>query len=67
MNDELERKIQAAVNDPRNRGELADADAAGSVGNAGCGDMLRVWVKFKEENGPKVIDKATFQAFGCET
>ena len=29
--------------------------------------MLRVWVKFKEENGRKVIDKATFQAFGCET
>ena len=67
MNDELEKRILAAVNDPRNRGELADADAAGSVGNAGCGDMLRVWVKFKEENGRKVIDKATFQAFGCET
>jgi NifU-like protein involved in Fe-S cluster formation len=37
------------------------------VGNADCGDMLRVWVKFKDENGRKVIDKASFQSFGCET
>lgn len=49
------------------RSELADADAAGNVGNVVVGDMLRVWVKFKEENGRKVIDQATFQAFGCET
>jgi NifU-like protein involved in Fe-S cluster formation len=26
-----------------------------------------MWVKFKEENGRKVIDRATFQSFGCET
>jgi NifU-like protein involved in Fe-S cluster formation len=29
--------------------------------------MLRLWVKFKEEKGKKVIDRATFQSFGCET
>src|SRR5215831_18865735 len=29
--------------------------------------MLRLWVKFKEQNGKKVIDRATFQSFGCET
>src|SRR5207249_10733851 len=39
----------------------------GTVGNAGCGEMLRMWIKFKEQNGKKVIDKATFQSFGCET
>jgi len=37
------------------------------VGNADCGEMLRLWVKFKQENGRKVIDRATFQSFGCET
>src|SRR6185369_15065778 len=36
-------------------------------GNSDCGEMLRLWVKFKEQNGKKVIDKATFQSFGCET
>jgi hypothetical protein len=29
--------------------------------------MLRMWIKFKEENGRKVIDQATFQSFGCDT
>lgn len=52
---------------PQNMGEMAEADSIGTVGNAQCGDMLRVWVKFKEENGRRVIDKASFQSFGCET
>jgi len=29
--------------------------------------MLRLWVKLKDENGRKIIDRATFQSFGCET
>ena len=48
-------------------GEMAGADSIGTVGNADCGEMLRLWVKFKEQNGKKVIDRATFQSFGCET
>src|SRR5205814_10680242 len=48
-------------------GELANADAVGTVGNSDCGEMIRLWVKFKEENGKNVIDRATFQSFGCET
>ena len=48
-------------------GELSGADSVGTVGNSECGEMLRLWVKFKEENGKKVIDRATFQSFGCET
>ena len=30
-------------------GELANADAIGTVGNSDCGEMLRMWVKFKED------------------
>ncbi|HEY8902974.1 MAG TPA: iron-sulfur cluster assembly scaffold protein [Chthoniobacterales bacterium] len=67
MDQDLETRIQAAVQDPKNLGEMTDADAVGTVGSADCGDMLRMWVKFKEENGRKVIDKATFQTFGCQT
>jgi nitrogen fixation NifU-like protein len=29
--------------------------------------MLRMWIKFKQEDGKRVIDRATFQTFGCET
>jgi len=63
----LEDRIRDAVRNPRNRGEMRDADAVGTVGSPDCGDMLRMWVKFREENGRKVIDRASFQTFGCET
>ena len=65
--DNLESKIEEAIKNPRNLGEMKDADAVGTVGNADCGDMLRMWIKFKEENGRKVIDRATFHSFGCQT
>jgi len=67
MNDDLQNRVRQAIANPQNVGELADADAVGTVGNAECGEMLRMWVKFKEERGKKVIDRATFQSFGCET
>ena len=67
MNDDLQKRIAEAMRQPQNLGELADADAVGTVGNADCGEMLRMWVKFKEQNGKKVIERATFQSFGCET
>lgn len=67
MNPELEEKIKKALADPSNVGELPDADSVGTVGNSECGEMLRMWIKFKEDKGKKIIDKATFQSFGCET
>jgi nitrogen fixation NifU-like protein len=67
MNEDLEKRIAEAMRNPQNLGELADADAIGTVGNSDCGEMLRLWVKFKQQNGRQVIDRATFQSFGCET
>jgi nitrogen fixation NifU-like protein len=67
MSDDLQTRIEEAVKNPRNLGEMKDADAVGTVGSADCGDMLRMWVKFKEQDGRKVIDRATFQTFGCQT
>jgi nitrogen fixation NifU-like protein len=46
---------------------MPDADAVGTVGSPDCGDMVRMWLKYKEEGGRRVIDKATFQSFGCQT
>jgi nitrogen fixation NifU-like protein len=67
MSDDLQARIEEAVKNPRNLGEMENADAIGTVGSPDCGDMLRMWIKFKEENGRKVIDRATFQSFGCQT
>ena len=64
---ELQQRIEDAIRDPKNLGEMENADAVGTVGSPDCGDMLRMWVKFKEQDGKKVIDRATFQTFGCET
>src|SRR5215210_6670397 len=68
MENDLQQRIAAAIHNPKNLGEMEGADAVGTVGSADCGDMLRMWVKFKEDaQGRKVIDRATFQTFGCET
>src|SRR4030088_3723678 len=67
MSDDLQTRIEAAVKNPRNLGEMENADAVGTVGSPDCGDMLRMWIKFKEENGRKIIDRASFQSFGCQT
>jgi nitrogen fixation NifU-like protein len=67
MTEDLQKRIQAALANPQNMGEMAGADSIGTVGNADCGEMLRLWVKFKQQDGKRVIDRATFQSFGCET
>jgi nitrogen fixation protein NifU and related proteins len=65
--DNFSNRIDEAIKHPKNLGELDGADAVGTVGNEDCGDMLRMWVKFKEVDGKRVIDRATFQTFGCGT
>src|SRR5271165_84386 len=65
--EDFSNRIEEAIKNPKNLGELDEADAVGTVGSEDCGDMLRMWVKFKEVDGKRVIDKATFQTFGCET
>lgn len=46
---------------PRNVGEISDADGVGQVGNAKCGDIMKMYLKI--ENG--VIIDAKFKTFGC--
>jgi nitrogen fixation protein NifU and related proteins len=65
--DDFESKVGEAMDAPHNQGEMADADAVGTVGSPECGDMMRMWLKFTEKDGKRVIDRASFQAFGCQT
>lgn len=62
-----ETLMREAIANPQNMGEMADADSVGTVGSSDCGDMVRMWLKFTEKDGKKVIDRASFQSFGCQT
>jgi len=67
MNDDLEKRIREALANPRNMGELADADAIGTVGNSECGEMLRMWIKYKQVRGRRVIDQGENRQRGFVT
>lgn len=64
---DFEEKVRDALANPKNQGEMKDADSTGTVGSPDCGDMLRMWLKFTDKDGKKVIDRASFQSFGCQT
>ena len=46
---------------PRNMGEIKDANGVGEVGNAKCGDIMRIYLKI--ENG--IIEDVKFMTYGC--
>lgn len=48
---------------PRNMGDISDADAVGEVGAAACGDIMKISLKVDEQSG-KITD-AKFKTFGC--
>ena len=50
---------------PRNMGEMKDADAIGEVGNPVCGDLMYIYIKVKDKNGTETINDISFQTFGC--
>ncbi|PJA27194.1 MAG: Fe-S cluster assembly scaffold protein NifU [candidate division Zixibacteria bacterium CG_4_9_14_3_um_filter_46_8] len=54
-------KVMDHFTNPRNMGELPDANAIGEVGNPACGDMMRLYLKI--EDG--VIADVKFKTFGC--
>ena len=54
-------KVMDHFENPRNVGEIKDADAVGQVGNAKCGDIMKMYMKI--EDG--VIVDCTFKTFGC--
>ena len=46
---------------PRNVGEIPDADGVGEVGNAKCGDIMKMYLEIKDDR----IEDAKFETFGC--
>lgn len=58
---EYSQKVMDHFMNPRNMGTIEDANASGTVGNAKCGDIMRIDLKI--EDG--IIRDAKFKTFGC--
>lgn len=60
---EYSDKVLDHFSNPRNAGELADANAVGQVGNAVCGDIMKIYMRINDETG--IIEDVKFKTFGC--
>ena len=54
-------KVMDHFANPRNVGELADANAVGEVGNAKCGDIMKIFMRIEND----VIEEVGFKTYGC--
>lgn len=54
-------KVMDYFYNPRNVGEIEDANAIGEVGNARCGDIMQVFLKIEDN----IIENVSFKTFGC--
>ena len=54
-------KVMDHFANPRNVGELTDANAVGEVGNAKCGDIMKIYMKIEDN----IIKEVKFKTFGC--
>jgi nitrogen fixation NifU-like protein len=54
-------KVMDHFSNPRNVGEIEDADGVGEVGNASCGDIMKIFLKVEDN----VIKDVKFKTFGC--
>ncbi|MCD8099727.1 MAG: Fe-S cluster assembly scaffold protein NifU [Oscillospiraceae bacterium] len=54
-------KVMDHFTHPRNVGVIEDADGVGEVGNAKCGDIMKIYLKIKDDT----IDDVKFETFGC--
>ena len=56
-------KVMDHFQHPRNMGEIENASGVGTVGNAKCGDIMRIYLDIDEDT--KVIKDCKFKTFGC--
>jgi FeS cluster assembly scaffold protein NifU len=59
-------KVLDHFRNPRNVGEIENADGVGKVGNPVCGDLMWIYIKVgKNDKGEEIIDDIKFKTFGC--
>lgn len=55
-------KVMEHFTNPRNVGKIEDADGVGEVGNAKCGDIMKIYLKVSDDG---IIEDVKFNTFGC--
>jgi len=58
-------KVIEIFRNPKNVGPLEDADVVESAGSPACGDMIRIYLKIVNIDGEDIIEKASFESYGC--
>jgi nitrogen fixation NifU-like protein len=58
-------KVLEIFRNPKNLGPLEDATVVESAGSPACGDMIRLYLKIVNVDGQDIIEKATFESYGC--
>jgi len=61
MDEQYTERVKDHFFNPRNVGEIRDADGVGTVGNPTCGDVMTIYIKVKDE----IIIDIKFKTFGC--
>lgn len=59
---EYSEKVLDHFSNPRNVGEIKDANGVGQVGNQKCGDIMKIYLKINDND---IIEDVKFQTFGC--
>ena len=66
---EYSEKVMDHFNNPRNVGEIENPSGVGTVGNAKCGDIMRIYLDVNDDNGEDpskaIIRDVKFKTFGC--
>ncbi|MFZ5365881.1 MAG: Fe-S cluster assembly scaffold protein NifU [Patescibacteria group bacterium] len=65
ISDLYSKKVLEHFKNPRNMGEIKDADGVATVGNMICGDVMRMFIKVERKNGQEYIKDVKFQTLGC--
>ncbi len=61
MTEGYSEKVMEHFANPRNVGEIKDADGIGKVGNPVCGDLMWIYIKMKDDR----LEDVKFKTFGC--
>ena len=59
------KEVIKRFTNPKNFGEIKNADAIGKVGNSRCGDVMKLYIRVEKKGGKEIIKDIKFHTLGC--